>query len=75
MFLQLPPPDLRGFGLVAPVVPAPAGGAQPDHGKAAELLRPALAATLKELQSLSPDELLRRRHERLRRLATFVTGN
>jgi acetyl-CoA carboxylase carboxyl transferase subunit alpha len=72
--LKLTAPDLHGFGLVDQVVPEPAGGAHADMDKAAELLRPVLAATLKELQSLSPDELLRRRHERLRHLATFVSG-
>jgi acetyl-CoA carboxylase carboxyl transferase subunit alpha len=73
--LKLTAPDLHGFGLVDQVVPEPAGGAHADMDKAAELLRPVLAATLEDLRSLSPDELLRRRHERLRRLATFVTGS
>jgi len=37
------------------------------------MLRPLLARGLQELSLLPKDELLRRRHDRLRRLATFVT--
>ena len=70
--LKLTAPDLHGFGLVDEIVPEPAGGAHTDAAKAAELLRPILAETLQELQSLGCEELLRRRQERLRRLATFV---
>jgi acetyl-CoA carboxylase carboxyl transferase subunit alpha len=71
--MKMTAPDLHGFGLVDEVVPEPPGGAHNDHAQAAEHLRKSLAATLKELQALSADDLLRRRHERLRKLASFVT--
>ncbi len=71
--LKLTAPDLYGFGLVDEIVPEPPGGAHTDAAKAAELLRPVLSRTLQELQSLDAGELLNRRYERLRRLATFVT--
>ena len=45
-----------------------------DPQRAAALLRPVLAETLRQLEALSTQELLRRRHERLRKLATFVDG-
>ncbi len=71
--MKLTAPDLHKLGLVDDVVPEPAGGAHNDPAQAAALLRPCLAATLKELRALSADELLRRRHARLRALATFVS--
>lgn len=73
--LKLTSEDLLGFGIVDEIAPEPPGAAHTDPRTTAEMLRPLLAASLKELSSLSQAELLRRRHDRLRRLATFVTGN
>jgi acetyl-CoA carboxylase carboxyl transferase subunit alpha len=73
--LKLTAEDLCGFGIVDQVAPEPACGAHADPRAAAELLRPIIAAALKRLSSLPGEELLKRRHERLRRLATFVTGS
>lgn len=71
--LKLTAPDLHRFGLVDEVVAEPSGGAHNDPAKAASLLGPVLSRTLKELQKLSGEELLRLRQKRLRQLATFVT--
>jgi acetyl-CoA carboxylase carboxyl transferase subunit alpha len=71
--LKITAPDLQGFGLIDEIVPEPVGGAHHDYANAAANLRPLLARTLGELQALDVDELLRRRHERLRKLATFVS--
>ncbi len=71
--LKMTATDLCAFGLVDEVVPEPPGGAHSDHRQAAELLRPALTQSLRELLALSPSDLLSRRHDRLRKLATFVT--
>jgi len=70
--LKLTAEDLHHFGIVDQIVPEPPGGAHEDHTQAAELLRAALAESLQELSALSPSELLRRRHKRLRQVATFV---
>jgi acetyl-CoA carboxylase carboxyl transferase subunit alpha len=70
--LKLTAKDLHGFGIVDHLVPEPPGGAHLDSGRAAALLRPILSRSLKTLEALPSEELLRRRHERLRRLATFV---
>ncbi len=72
--LKLTAEDLHGFGLVDRVVPEPPGGAHHDPQRAAELLRPVLRDSLRELTALPSDQLLRRRQERLRKLATFVDG-
>ena len=71
--LKLTAQELLKLGLVDQVVPEPKGGAHVSPREAAELLRPAIASALGELQSLAPDALLSRRHEKLRRLAAFVT--
>jgi acetyl-CoA carboxylase carboxyl transferase subunit alpha len=71
--LKLTAQDLHGFGIVDAIVPEPPGGAHEDPSYAAGLLRPLLEANLRELSALSQGDLLRRRHEKLRKLATFVT--
>jgi len=70
--LKLTAQDLYGFGIVDSIVPEPPGGAHEDPAYAAALLRPQLEASLRELETLSEADLLRRRHEKLRKLATFV---
>ncbi len=71
--LKLTAQELLKLGLVDQVVPEPKGGAHLSPREAAELLRPAIASALGQLQSIAPDALLSRRHEKLRRLAAFVT--
>jgi acetyl-CoA carboxylase carboxyl transferase subunit alpha len=71
--LKLTAEDLHGFGLIDQVVPEPPGGAQNDLNKAAALLRPFISDTLGKLKALSTHDLLARRHQRLRRLASFVS--
>jgi acetyl-CoA carboxylase carboxyl transferase subunit alpha len=71
--LKLTAEDLHSFEMVDRVVPEPPGGAQNDPPQAAAFLRQALLESLQELLALSPEALLRRRHEKLRKLATFVS--
>jgi len=70
--LKLTARDLHGFGLVDTIVPEPAGGAHTDPPGAAASLKSALNAALQALTALPVDKLIRQRHERLRKLATFV---
>lgn len=72
--LKLTAPDLKRFNLVDEVVPEPPEGAHADPQRAAATLRNMLSVSLKELQEIPADKLLARRHERLRKLATFVEG-
>jgi acetyl-CoA carboxylase carboxyl transferase subunit alpha len=71
--LKLTAEDMLRLGIVDRLVPEPAGGAHNSHQLTADILRPVLRSCLQDLEKLSPDELLRRRHEKLRKLATFVT--
>ncbi|MGH9344591.1 MAG: acetyl-CoA carboxylase carboxyltransferase subunit alpha [Terriglobia bacterium] len=72
--LRLTAEDLLKFGIVDEVVPEPPGGAHTSPQGAADLLRPLIASCLNNLTNLNPNDLIQRRHDRLRRLATFVTG-
>ncbi len=71
--LKLTAEDLHGLGIVDEVAPEPPGGSHTDPKAAAELLRPVVRAGLSRLASLPAEQLVKRRHERLRRLATFIS--
>jgi len=71
--LKMTAEDLYRMQLVDQVVPEPARGAHTNHTEAAELLRPVLRATLEMLTKLSITDLLKRRQEKFRRLASFIT--
>jgi acetyl-CoA carboxylase carboxyl transferase subunit alpha len=70
--LKLTAEDLYRLQIVDQVVPEPKGGAHMDHAQAAELLRPVLRECLNRLGKLPVADLLKRRQERLRHLASFV---
>jgi len=71
--LKLTGEDLLRMQLVDQIVREPAGGAHRQPEQAANLLRSALLKNLRELEALPADELVRRRHEKIRHLASFVT--
>lgn len=70
--LKMTAEDLYRMQIVDQVVPEPQGGAHMDHAQAAELLRPVFRGCLDRLVKLPVSDLLKRRQEKLRRLATFV---
>jgi acetyl-CoA carboxylase carboxyl transferase subunit alpha len=71
--LKMTAEDLYSLKIVDEIVPEPAGGSHMDHAQAAEILRPVLRNCLDRLGKLSVPDLLKRRYEKLRRLATFVS--
>jgi acetyl-CoA carboxylase carboxyl transferase subunit alpha len=71
--LKMTAEDLYRLQIVDQIVPEPAGGAHMDHTQAADLLRPVLRNCLERLGKLAVPDLLKRRQEKLRRLATFVS--
>jgi len=73
--LKLTAEDMVHLGIVDQLVPEPPGGAHNNPQLAADILRPVLRKVLQDLEELSPRELLRRRHEKLRKLANCVTGD
>lgn len=66
--LRLTAGDLLELGVVDEVVPEPLGGAHVDPAAAASILAEVLERTLRELDELSPEELVGRRYARFRRL-------
>ncbi len=61
------------LGCIDVVVPEPAGGAQNNPEQAMKLLEDALQLQLTELKRLSPDELVRERISKFRKMAQFYT--
>ncbi len=65
--------DVRSLGCVDDVIPEPEGGAHNDPARAAEFLAEKLRWHLRELKTLSIDDLLRRRYDKFRNIAQFYT--
>jgi acetyl-CoA carboxylase carboxyl transferase subunit alpha len=60
------------LGVIDGIVPEPEGGAHTDVDEAARLLGESLRESLEELESLSPDELKRRRRAKFRSLGVYA---
>jgi acetyl-CoA carboxylase carboxyl transferase subunit alpha len=69
--LKITARDLLQLRLIDEIVPEPDGGAHFDPEAAARMLEPYLARSLDELAALSPDELLKQRYEKFRRMGQF----
>ena len=63
--------SLNGFGLVDEVLAEPLGGAHRNPAEAAEIIRNALLKALDELESMSVDQLIANRHQRLAGFGEF----
>jgi acetyl-CoA carboxylase carboxyl transferase subunit alpha len=61
------------LGVIDAIVPEPAGGAQTDPDAAAASLGESIGEALEELDSLSGDELRRRRRARFRSMGVFAS--
>lgn len=72
--LKLTSRDQLGFGLVDEIVPEPLGGAHRDPEAVAAALKERLITNLKELASLSLEELLEKRYRKFRRMGVFEEG-
>ncbi|TAM82501.1 MAG: acetyl-CoA carboxylase carboxyltransferase subunit alpha [Acidobacteria bacterium] len=70
--LKMTADDLLALKIIDEIIPEPLHGAHADPQAAAAAIRMALERSLAELGAYSPEELHRRRMERLRTLATFV---
>ena len=72
--LRLTASDLKHEGIVDAVIDEPKGGAQNSHDEAAKLLDIALCERLAESATLSVDERLTRRYQKLRHLGKWGTS-
>ena len=71
--LKLTGEHLLKYEIVDEVVPEPEGGAHRDPEAIAAQLKKAILKNLKEIISLSPQQLLNQRYEKFRRIGHFVT--
>jgi acetyl-CoA carboxylase carboxyl transferase subunit alpha len=69
--MRITAPDLLRLGVIDGIVPEPPGGAHRDWDGAATRLREALRAALAALRTVSPESLVRDRHEKFRRIGAF----
>ena len=64
-------PRLKSLGLIDKIVNEPCGGAHRDHGAMAQSLKKSLQDSLRQLSSMSTEELLAARYERLMSYGRF----
>ena len=69
--LKITATDLLQLQLIDEIVAEPEGGAHTDHAAAAKFLDSVLSRSLDELSRLSPEELLRQRYDKFRRMGQF----
>ena len=75
--LSLTAPSLSKLNVVDEIVREPLGGAHRHHKRAAILLKKALRKNLQLVSHLMPEELIKQRHEKFRKLGDvgFKTGD
>ena len=66
--MRLTAPDLEALHIVDEIVPEVVGGAHVDHEAQADFVAGVLERQLDELDGDSPDDLIRSRYERFRRI-------
>ncbi|OGW33784.1 MAG: acetyl-CoA carboxylase carboxyltransferase subunit alpha [Nitrospirae bacterium GWC2_56_14] len=69
--LKITAQDLFQMKVIDEVVEEPIGGAHRDPRRAAELLKEAVLRNMAEIRNLPPDEIVKMRYEKFRRLGTF----
>ncbi|MBI3031716.1 MAG: acetyl-CoA carboxylase carboxyltransferase subunit alpha [Candidatus Rokubacteria bacterium] len=69
--LRLTAPDLQRLGVIDGIVPEPVGGAHRNWEETVAALRQALRDHLWELKGKTPDELVRDRYDKFRRIGVF----
>jgi acetyl-CoA carboxylase carboxyl transferase subunit alpha len=69
--MRITAPDLLRLGVIDGIVPEPVGGAHRNWEETAANLRQALRDSLWELKSKSPEDLIRERYEKFRKIGVF----
>jgi acetyl-CoA carboxylase carboxyl transferase subunit alpha len=72
--LKLTARHLFELGVIDHIVPEPLGGAHRDHREMANTLKAYLLRYLRDLRTLSLDELLEQRYQKFRRMGVFLEG-
>jgi acetyl-CoA carboxylase carboxyl transferase subunit alpha len=69
--MRITAPDLLRLGVIDAIVPEPVGGAHRDWDGAAGHLREALRGHLRQLTSMSPEDLVADRYAKFRKIGEF----
>lgn len=70
--LKITAKDLLELGVIDEIIPEPCGGAHLQPKKTYRLVKRAIRKALKELSSLSPDELVRQRENKFYSMGRFI---
>ncbi len=69
--LKVTASDMWDLKLIDKIIPEPPGGAHNDYKLMAETMKKEILDALNELENLSPEELLKKRIEKFRRMGVF----
>jgi len=64
--------DLLGFGIIDKIIPEPPGGAHIDYEQTFKNVDKQLNQTLKKLEQISPEERLKIRYQKFRKIGVFT---
>ncbi|WP_271852317.1 acetyl-CoA carboxylase carboxyltransferase subunit alpha [Planococcus maritimus] len=70
--MKITAPDLLDMGIIEHMIPEVRGGAHHDTTRQAQLISGAIRHSLKELGSLSPQQLIEQRYEKFRAIGVFT---
>lgn len=70
--LRLTAQDLLEFGIIDAVIEEPLGGAHRNHDEAAKNVKQGILDALRELDGMSPDELVKARLEKFRKIGRLA---
>ncbi|ANU16853.1 acetyl-CoA carboxylase carboxyltransferase subunit alpha [Planococcus maritimus] len=70
--MKITAPDLLNMGIIEHMIPEVRGGAHHDTTRQAQLISGAIRHSLKELGSLSPQQLIEQRYEKFRAIGVFT---
>jgi acetyl-CoA carboxylase carboxyl transferase subunit alpha len=73
--LHLTAQDLKRFGLIDEIVPEPIGGAQANPEEMAKTLEAYITKCLNELKHMSPEDLIKNRTEKFRKMGVIREMN
>lgn len=71
--LKLTASSLKKLGIIDEIIPEPGDGAHTDPKKAAEALKKALLANIKELKKIPVDDLVQQRYEKFCAMGRYFT--
>ncbi|HYO16560.1 MAG TPA: acetyl-CoA carboxylase carboxyltransferase subunit alpha [Thermoanaerobaculia bacterium] len=72
--MKITAPDLKALGVVDEIIPEPPGGAHTDPAATCRRVGDIVDAALRDLERLSPEDLIARRYQKFRALGVYEEG-